>query len=91
MKYRKMQGIKLSYRRQGLIYFNLLCYDELPAEQRRRIDKKIHDVCQKAGEYYEAALRAFVLKGDSIQKVCLEHYVRANTIYDLRKKLYESW
>ena len=87
--FRKMRGISLPYRVQGLIFFTCQCYDILPPQQRKQIDDTINKVC---GDSYPEALKAMLTTPQSVCALAMDHYVSETTLYRLREKFYlEYW
>lgn len=87
--FRKMRGIALPYRVQGLIFFTCQCYDILPPRQQKKIDDTIAQVC---GDTYSEALKAVLTTSRSVCAIALDHYVSETTLYRLREKFYlEYW
>lgn len=91
MAFKKIRSVRLPYRRQGLVYFTLLNYQNLPAAQRRRIDSLI--LAASAGDRdYEDALREWLLRdGGSAEEIALRRHLRPNSLYRMRRKIYEEW
>lgn len=56
MSFRRMSGIRLPYRRQGLIYFTLLSYEDMGKKGKKRIDAKLLEAAY-GEEAFAAALR----------------------------------
>ena len=55
MSFRRMKGITLPYRRQGLIYFTLLSYEDMGKAGKKRIDAKLLEAAY-GEEKFAAAL-----------------------------------
>ena len=71
--------------KQGLIFYLCRCYDELPDDKRRILDK----LYERIGGENAAALRAVMETDDTFVKICREHYIASQTtLYRLRAKLY---
>lgn len=88
--FRRMKGVRLPYRRQGLIFFTLRCYQDMAGSAQQRIDARIrHAATGDAAT--EEALRAWCLHGETIESAALEHHVSESTLYRARKRLYEDW
>lgn len=85
--FRKRKGIKLSYARQGLIYFTCLNYAELAEEEQHRI----LNICAEVGGEYYPALFALMTSGENITKTSMEYYISETILYGLRRKFYEKW
>ena len=89
--FKKLRGIRLPYRKQGKIYFTLINYDDQPESIRNRIDRLIDDAAD-GDAVYCAALRKWLLHENvSSVQVSTEFPVSAQTLYRLRKKVYETW
>lgn len=90
MTFRKIRNVRLSYERQGQIYFTLANYHSQPDRVRQKIDGMIQDVT-KGEKAYTQALRAWLLDGKTYESVVRQYYVRGNTLVRMRKELYEMW
>lgn len=90
MKFRKIRNIRVSYAKQGQIFFALLNYNDQPPGVRKRIDELIRKVCDGQAEY-ERALRDWLIRGMPWERVLTSHYVDGSVLVRLRKKFYEAW
>lgn len=90
MKFRRIRNIRLSYEKQGQIFFAMANYRQQPKSARDRIDRLIMSAAGN-DDNYNAALRRWLLEGVQLQRAAAEYYVREATIVEMRKKLYESW
>ena len=84
MSFRRMSGIRLPYRRQGLIYFTLLSYEDMGKKGKKRIDAKLLEAAY-GEEAFAAALRDWCCGRMTVQGVS------ESTLYRARKRLYEAW
>lgn len=87
MRFKKRRGIHLSYNRQGLIYFTCMDAKNQPEE----VQRKILNLCMKAGGVYYRALYDVVTSEDSIRRIAIRHHVSETLLYKLRKTFYENW
>lgn len=85
--FRYKKGIRVSYARQGYIYFTSLLYPELTEAERERIRK----ICRKAGGEYAGALLEFVTTEAGADKVCRKHYLSRSTLYRAVRRYYETF
>ena len=85
--FKKRRGIKLSYNKQGLIYFICMNYKEMPV----RIQKKISLLCDEVGKEYANVLFLVMTSEKSIRTLAREHYISESLLYSLRKTFYEKW
>ena len=90
MGFKKIRSINCSYARQGQIYFTLLNYREQPCSVQKRIDSLISTACG-GDEAYCAALRGWLLRGESWDHVLQKYYVDRTGLLRARKWLYEHW
>lgn len=89
-EFRKMKGLKLSYERQGMIFFTLRNYEIQTEKIKGKIDQKIREAAR--GEIHtEQALREWCILGESVIESALRHNIDATALYRARKRLYESW
>ena len=87
MKFKKCRSIRLSYERQGLIFFTCRTYrDQPPAVQR-----KILRLCQQASRENPYALYLMLVTGQSPCRLAQDFHLAENTLYQARKRFYESW
>lgn len=94
MGFRKIRGINVSYSKQGQIYFALANYSAMPAKTKQGIDRLIREAAYEgnaAGDVYEKALRAWLIKGEAWQSVIDRYHVRPNTMIEKRKWIYQHW
>lgn len=86
--FRKMRGIKLSYEKQGIIYFTLQNIREQPMETRN----KVKALCDHIAGADSEALHVFLTSNtDTVQSVSLKHYISERKLYQLRKEFYMEW
>ena len=81
------RGIRLSYERQGYIYFLCRRFSTLPKAQR----DEIRALCRSAGGQYERALWRCVTTGAGMQRICNEEHVSTATLYRCLKRFYEGF
>ena len=82
--FKKMRGVKLPYRKQGLIYFVCANYADMPFCVREKIDQ----TCIETGEEYYAALHDVVTGKKSVKRAALECPCDETTLYRKRNDLY---
>lgn len=88
MNFRKLRGINLPYREQGLIWFTCVNYDKQPKEVKQRIRR----LCRECGGEHEKALFAFVTRENvSVAWLEQEYHLSYDTLYRRRKMFYERW
>ncbi len=85
--YRPRRSIKLSYERQGYIFFVSRSYRRLSAERQAAI--RAH--CDAVGGEYSRALFEFVTTARTPTEVCLRYYLSQSTLYRAVKRYYESF
>lgn len=90
MSFRKMKGITLPYRRQGLIYFTLLSYEDMGKAGKKRIDDKLLEAAY-GEEEFAAALGEWCCGRRSLQAAAMAHNISESTLCRARKRLYEAW
>ncbi len=91
MSFKKIRGIKIPYRMQGLIYFTLLNYDTQPEAVRRRIDALFSAAAKRDGPT-DRALREWMLRENvSAEKAAQKSYLSAGALFRCRKWIYENW
>ena len=88
MNFRKYRGIRLSYEKQGLIYFTCRTYRFQPPE----VQKKILRLCEKASRENPYALFCLLTSGKSTTNIALRFQIASeNTLYNARRRFYEGW
>ena len=83
-RFRYKRGIPLEYDVQGYIYFLSRRYRRLPQAKRKKID----ELCSKAGEQYEPALKAYVTTARSAEEICEKFFLSESTLERLVKRYY---
>lgn len=88
MIFRKLRGVNLPYREQGLIWFTCVNYDRQP----KAVKEKIRRLCkQYGGEHEEALFILLTRENVSISWIERNYYVTAPTLYKRRVKLFNGW
>lgn len=85
-----MRSVKVPHDKQGLLFFTCRNYINMPEETRRKID----DLCwqiSKGDEAYRSALFDMLTTNRGVDQICMKHFVRQKTLYDMRKQFYEEW
>lgn len=86
--FKKMRGIKLSYEKQGIIYFTLQNICEQPQEIRN----KVKALCNELAGPDSRALYLFLTsRADTAQSISLKYYIAERKLYQLRKAFYMEW
>lgn len=90
MAFKKLRSVRLSYAKQGQIYFTLINYHNQPKKMQQRIDRLIENAANGEPEYV-AALRQWLIDDERWDKVTMDHYVSDHCLIQMRKKVYENW
>lgn len=85
--FRFKPGIKVSYRRQGYIYFTSLRFDELSEEKQR----KIRRLCRECGGQHSKALFTAVTTETPADFICDTNYICRETLKRMKKSYYEKF
>lgn len=85
--FRFKESVKVSYIRQGYIYFTSLRYDELDERQQ----KKIHKLCRECGGAYSKALFTAVTTETSDDLICDAHFISKSTLSRMKREYYERF
>ena len=88
--FRRRKGIKMSYKKQGLIFFTLLNYDNLARDLKSRID----ELCQEiGGEDSEALFEVLTTDSDikTVEAIARDHYTSEKKLYGLRAEFYKRF
>lgn len=83
--FRYRHGTRISYNRQGFLYFYTKLYRKLREPERRMIDRAAH----RAGKAYWNALLEFVTTDKSATEIEMQHYISRATLYRAVKAYYE--
>lgn len=86
--FRKLRGVNLPYRQQGLLWFMCTNFDRQPKEIKARIRK----LCKECGGEHEKALFVLLTRENvSIPWIEQNYYVSARTLYRRRVEFFERW
>ena len=86
--FKKRRGIKLSYNKQGLIYFACMNYDDMP----EHIQQKILNLCKDVGrEYAEVLFQVVTNSNETIRSLALKYNISETQLYYYRRRFYEEW
>lgn len=85
--FRFKSSVRVSYNRQGYIYFTSLLYKELSGDDQHRI----LNLCLEAGGEHYQALFEFVTTNATATAICIKHYISRPTLYKTVRKYYESF
>ena len=86
--FKKRRGIKLSYNKQGLIYFTCVNYDDMPQHTQDKILKLCEDIGK---EHAEVLYKVVTDSNKSIRSLSMEYHISETQLYYYRKKFYEEW
>ncbi len=89
-KFKYMRSLKLSYERQGEIFFTCLRFKRLCEDEQERI-KEICEACADGDSYKRRAIMAFMTTTATWQECCMRYHISDSTMARLRKKFYELW
>lgn len=90
MRFREIRGIGVSYKKQGQIFFTLQNYREQPKNVKNRIRELIMEAAE-GNRAYEAALWDWLIGSSTAQQAADKHYVRLQTLVEMRNKIYRAW
>ena len=86
--FRKFKGMRISYKKQGLIYFTCLNVQEASDE----VKNKITNLCMEIGkEDYKALYEVVTNDSKSILQISREYFLNEKKLYRMRKESYEKW
>ena len=87
-KFRKIRGMNLPYREQGLIWFTCMNY----ALQPPQVQGKINQLCREVGGDYVDALFAMLTRENvSVPWIEQTYHVSDSVLYERRRKFYEKF
>lgn len=88
MRFKKLRGVNVPYREQGLICFTCLNYEKQPKE----VQEKIRNLCQEVGGEFAEALFAMMTR-ENITADWIEqnYFVSDSWMYRKRVMFYERW
>lgn len=88
MIFRKLRGVSLPYREQGMIWFTCVNYDR----QRPEIKEKIKRLCRECGgEHAEALFVLLTRENASVRWIEENYYVSESSLYRKRVIFFERW
>ena len=87
MGFRKLRGVRLSWERQGYVYFTCQTFENQP----KRTQEKICRLCNRHGGEYSDALFELLTTKRSVVAVAMKYNVSDRTLYRLRREFYEGW
>lgn len=87
MGFKKLRGVALPEKKQGLVRFVCLNYDDQP----KRTQEKIQRLCDECGGAYSAALFEVMTTEKSIRAIALTNFLDESTIYRARARFYMAW
>lgn len=82
--FKKMRGVKLPYKRQGLIYFVCANYADMPFS----IQKTIDQLCIEIGAEYYQALRDVITGRKTAKCAAIDCPCNEATLYRKRNEFY---
>lgn len=86
--FKRKRSIRLSYYRQGLIYFLCANYSSLPKLYRDAIDR----ICSETGGDYRDALFAVLTEKErNTSSVSMQYFVSNKRLFNLRARFYEEF
>jgi len=85
--FKKLPGVRLPERRQGLIRFLCLNIEEQPMWMRQKFER----LCIACGGLHHCALREVMTTERTVEQVGHQYRVDPGTLYRLRKAFYEAW
>lgn len=90
MKFRRIRNLRMSYEKQGQIFFTLANYKDQPENVKKRIDALLQ-AAAGGDRAYAFALRQWLIDEETLQQAAASNYVREATLIEMRKKFYEKW
>ena len=89
MRFRKLRGVNVPYREQGLIHFTCVNYEKQPKE----VQEKIRALCREIGgpDYEEALFAMMTRENVSADWIEQNYYVSDSWMYKKRVMFYEQW
>jgi hypothetical protein len=86
-RFKKAIAGEVDYDTQGYIYFVSRMYKKLPAGRQ----KKILNLCMRAGGEHYQALFAFVTTGEGAVAVCMKYYISQSTLERMVRRYYVAF
>lgn len=86
--FKKRRGIRLSYNKQGLIYFTCMNIKDMP----ENIQQKVLNLCVEVGQQdYRALYELLTNDNKSVLSISHEYFLNEKRLYKMRKEFYEKW
>ena len=93
--FRELRGVRLSYEKQGLIYFTCMNYRKQSEEVKQKITDLCGEVCRTCGTdaelYYKALFELLTNPYMTAEGVVIKYFVSDKQLYNLRRSFYEKW
>lgn len=86
-EFKRLRSVKKTYDEQGQIFFTCRNYQKQP----QKIQKKIREVCEKAGGDYADELFLYLTTDISWQQMVTDYYISQATLDRIRRRFYELW
>ena len=87
MGFRYKRGIRVSYKRQGMIFFTLQNVRALPPAKQ----EKLRQLCREAGGEYDEALWEYLTSEKGYVGVSIDHNLSQATLFRCVKRFYEAF
>lgn len=87
MGFRYKRGIRVSYKRQGMIYFTMQNFRTLSQGKQ----EKLRQLCREAAGEYDVALWEYLTTEKGYVAICIDRGLSQETLFRLRKKFYEAF
>ena len=86
--FKKFRGIRLPYKKQGLIYFTCVNLQDMPCD----VKEKIMNLCTEVGgQNYKALYEVVTNDNKSILQISKEYFINEKKLYRMRKEFYERF
>jgi len=85
--FKKLPGVRVPARKQGLIRFTCLNIEEQPMWMRQKFER----LCIECGGLHHCALRETMTTEKTLDQIGLQFHISPSVLRDLRKAFYEMW
>lgn len=85
--FKKLPGVRVPERKQGLIRFTCLNIEEQPMWMRQKFER----LCIECGGLHHCALRETMTTENTLMAIGEKYHVDERVLRGLRKDFYESW
>lgn len=81
------KNYRMSYKKQGYIFFACQNYDAMSARMKKKIDR----LCEEIGKDDSKALFEAMTGDRSVERIAARHFVNRHKLYKMIHEFYRKW